>query len=336
MNIIKFLKDKSIFLFTQIFIICFTGVMLSVFHVGNQAIILICLTLVFATFFSVMYEYVKKKRYYKRMYNTLEGMDKKQYILELMEEPDFFDAEILYDVLKQTTKAMNDTIAAHEIAEREYREYIETWIHEVKLPIACIDLICKNNRNELTNSINAECRRIDSFIEQALYYARSNTVEKDYSIRELRLDELVKTVVKKYSKELISCKCELSFENLNYIIFSDSKWIQFILGQIVSNSIKYRNEEFSLSFVAKENEKQILLSIKDNGIGIPIEDVDRVFEKGFTGENGRKFAKSTGIGLYLCKKLCDKLHLGIELDSKEGGGTHITIAFPKDKALLFQ
>lgn len=336
MSKLKFIKDKLIFLVTQILIIVFTGSVLSVFHIGSQAIFLICFTFIAVTFFSLLYEYLKKSRYYNKMYVSLQAMEQKQYILQLMDEPDFFDAEILYDVLKQTTKSMNDAIAKHEIAEREYKEYIETWIHEVKLPIACIDLICKNNHNEITKTIYNETKRIDFFVEQALYYARSNQVEKDYSIREIKLDEMVKTVVKKYSKELISCKCEVSFENLEYSVFTDLKWIQFIIGQLISNSIKYRREDFSLSFFAEEKKTQILLSVIDNGIGIPQKDCNRVFEKGFTGENGRKFAKSTGIGLYLCKKLCDKLHLGLELESTIGEGTTITLAFPKDKAIFFE
>lgn len=336
MSKINFLKDKIVFLFSQTFIICFIGVILNVFNVGNEAIVLICFTLILVTAVSLMYEYIKRSRYYSKLYNVLNAMDKKHYIAQLMDEPDFFDADILYDVLKQVTKAMNDEIASHEISEREYREYIETWIHEVKLPIACIDLICENNRNEITSSISSETKRIDNFVEQALFYARSNAVEKDYSIRAINLDQILKTVVKRYSKELISCKCELVFDNLNYVVFSDTKWFEFILGQIISNCIKYRKQQFSICFSAKENEQQIILTISDNGIGIPKNNIRRVFEKGFTGENGRQFVKSTGIGLYLCKKLCDKLHIGIELDSEINVGTSIILAFPKDKAILFQ
>lgn len=153
----------------------------------------------------------------------------------------------------------------------------------------------------------------------------------DYSIRRLSLDSLVKAAVKKHSKQLIGCGAQVKLDNLDYTVYADEKWLDFIIGQIIANSIKYKKEALTLWFSASENQENIILSIQDNGIGISESDLGRVFEKGFTGENGRAFAKSTGIGLYLCKELCNKMYLGLEAQSTVGNGTTIHITFPKDR-----
>lgn len=336
MKFSSFLKDKFLFIFTQGLTIVFISVLLSVFKVGTSSIVFITFLLLLITFSSIFFEYVKKHRYYSNVYQNLNQMDKKQYLFQLMEEPDFADAEVMYDILKQVFKAMNDEISSHIISEQEYKEYIETWIHEIKLPISCIELICQNNKTTVDNTILDELKRIDNFVEQALFYARSTNVEKDYSVRELSLDSLVKSAIKKHSKQLIACKTELSFDQLDFTVYCDPKWLDFILGQVISNSMKYKNDTLKLSFSAKKEQEKIILSITDNGIGIIKKDLSRIFEKGFTGENGRAFAKSTGIGLYLCKRLCDKMYLGFDIVSEQDIGTTVKITFPKDSRVLLE
>ena len=331
MRLSSFLKDKILFLLAQSFIIIFLVLMLDVYHIGLYAIILISMTIVIISFAALAYEYLIRSRYYNRLNKTLESMEQKQYIASLLEAPNFAEAEVLCEILKHVTKAMNDEIASYKISQDEYREYIETWIHEIKIPISCIDLICQNNRNDITKKISEETVRVDSYIEQALYYARSKNVASDYSIRRLSLDSLVKAAVKKHSKQLIGCGAQVKLDNLDHTVYADEKWLDFIIGQIIANSIKYKKDALTLSFSASENQENIILSIQDNGIGISESDLGRVFEKGFTGENGRAFAKSTGIGLYLCKELCNKMYLGLEAQSTVGNGTTIHITFPKDR-----
>ena len=335
MNLFDFLKGKLLFVLAQGFIIIYLGFLLSAYNVSNSAIILICLTILLITVATLLIEFCRKRYYYNNLYNTLEAMEKRQYISQMIERPSFSEGKVLCDVLSQVTKAMNDEIAKYQIVQEEYQEYIETWIHEVKLPISCIGLICENNKNEVTQSILEETSRIDSFVEQALYYARSTNVEKDYSIRDIQLESVVKSMIKKNAKQLIACKTELKLDGLDYIVYSDPKWLDFILGQLISNSIKYRRESFKLSISAEETNMNVVLKISDNGIGISEKDLNRVFEKGFTGENGRKYGKSTGIGLYLCKKLCERMHLGIEIVSTKDIGTTVKITFPKDKSIVW-
>ena len=240
------------------------------------------------------------------------------------------------DVLRQTTKSMNDDIADYRRMNTEYQDYIETWIHEIKIPISCIDLICENNKGEMASGVKAELSRIDGYVEQALYYARSTNLEKDYMIREIKLDQLVKGTLKKYSRQLIAAKATPIFDNLSQTVYGDPKWLEFILGQLIANSIKYKKETLTLTFSTREEQDNVLLYVSDDGIGIPESELPRIFEKGFTGTNGRSYAKSTGIGLYLCRKLCNKMHLSISASSASGQGTTIQITFPKDSRLLLE
>jgi len=187
-------------------------------------------------------------------------------------------------------------------------------------------MIIENNKTTVTKSINEELDKVENYIEQALFYARSNTVEKDYYIKKSNLKEIVNESIKKNKNLLIQEKILLNIHDLDVIINTDSKWIVFILNQIIQNSIKYRKKEDSLSIeiYAVQKKEKVILYINDNGIGIKKGEIARVFEKAFTGTNGRlSNKKSTGIGLYLCKKLCDKLGIKIELNSNENEGTQI-------------
>lgn len=196
-------------------------------------------------------------------------------------------------------------------------------------------MIVENNKSEITESINEELDKIDNYTEQALFYARSNTVEKDYYIKKISLKELVNSVIIRNKKSLIQNNIGVEINGLEINVYSDVKWCAFILNQLIQNAIKYSKEDNKkIEIYSKENKDNVILCIKDNGIGIKSSEVSRVFEKGFTGENGRrKGQKATGIGLYLCKKLCDKLSLGLELKSEENVSTEVSLIFPKNSFL---
>ncbi len=175
--------------------------------------------------------------------------------------------------------------------------------------------------------------RLENYIEQALFYARSNTVEKDYYIKKCSLKEVVNESVKKNKNVLMQEKALLDLHDLAIEVNTDSKWIVFMLNQILQNSSKYRKPEGNLKIeiYARKNKENVILFLKDNGIGIKKSEITRVFEKGFTGINGRLTnKKSTGIGLYLCKKLCDKLGIAIELNAVENEGTEVRLVFPQN------
>uniref|UniRef100_UPI003FEE80F3 ATP-binding protein n=1 Tax=Candidatus Fimivicinus sp. TaxID=3056640 RepID=UPI003FEE80F3 len=210
----------------------------------------------------------------------------------------------------------------------EYREYIEAWMHEVKTPLAAAKLTLENDTGSVPVSVSDDLRRIEDYLEQALFYARSGSVEKDYLIRPVSLRELVNASVRRNAKDMIASKIGLTLENLDFIVLTDVKWTDFILNQIFVNAIKYRSASPSIRLYAKQEKNGVSLLIEDNGIGIRQADLPRVFDRGFTGETGRKFSKATGLGLYLSKRLCDKIGLGISVFSIEGKGTTVRLIFP--------
>ena len=313
-------------------IIC--GIMLLIEISANIIILIFCIW--FLPIFSfIIAEYIKQKKFYVEVTNIMNDLDKKYLLAEIIKEPEFIEGKLLYNLLKVGNKDMHEHVKKYRDMESEYREYIETWVHEIKTPIASARLIIENNQNEATKNINYEIRKVEEYIEQVLYYSRSNNVSKDYIIKKVSLSTLVRNVVKRNSRYFISKKISIDMEAVEGTIYGDAKWLEFILNQVIGNSIKYiREKEGKVRVYTVKNENNIVLTVEDNGIGIIDKDINRVFEKGFTGENGRKFGKSTGIGLYLCKKLSDQLGLGISLTSKIGEGTKVNIIFPLGKVNL--
>ena len=233
--------------------------------------------------------------------------------------------------MEEVNKSMLENVNQYKYLQEDYKEYIEMWIHEIKIPIATSKMIVENNKNEITKSIDEELDKVENYIEQALYYTRSNTVEKDYYIKKCCLKDIVNDVIRKNKTILISEKISINTHDLDILVNTDSKWIVFILNQIIQNSIKYRKlyEQSEIEIYSKVGKENSILYIKDNGIGIKKGELIRVFDKGFTGTNGRMLnKKSTGIGLYLCKKLCDKLGIALELNSIHDEGTEVKLVFP--------
>jgi len=224
---------------------------------------------------------------------------------------------------------MNDEIGRHGAASSEYREYIELWVHEIKTPISGAKLICENNGYA---GVSSELDRIDNFVEQALFYSRSSHPEKDYVIKQVKLSEIVDRALRRNAKRLIESKISIEPLDLEQVVHTDVKWTDFILQQLIDNAIKYQCKKIKIFGEAHAN--SISLFVHDDGIGIPEQDLSRVFDKGFTGENGRKFGRSTGLGLYLCKKLCSKLGIGISIDAKPDEYTCVEIVFPKSEMYI--
>jgi len=336
MEVIDFLKERIIFISINMLIILFSAFTLRVFKVDLDLIIFLSIINIISSLAFHIYDYIKRRNYYKGLIDNLESLDKKYLISDLIEEPTFIDGMILKEVLYSANKSMNDEIAVLRNSMIEYEEYINIWVHEIKTPIATTKLIIENNKNEITKSIDEEINKIDNYIEQALYYAKSSYSNDDYIIKKINLKEVVNKVIRKNARSLIAKKIKITLENLEEIIYSDSKWIEFIINQILINSIKYMNKnEKEILISSYKIEENIVLRIEDNGCGISEKDINKIFDKGFTGENGRKFTKSTGIGLFLCKKLCENLGLSIKVESQINKGTVIYIVFPINNIQTF-
>lgn len=277
-------------------------------------------------------EYFTKKQYYNNFEDTLNELEDKYLISEIVKKPDFIEGKILRNSLEKINKSMIENVNQYKYIQEDYKDYIELWIHEIKIPITASKMIIENNKNEVTKSINEELNKVENYVEQALYYARSNTVEKDYYVKKVRLKDIVNESVKKNRSILINEKVSINIHDIELEVNTDNKWIVFILSQIIQNSIKYKKQAINLEIemYGKACKENVILYIKDNGIGIKKGEITRVFEKGFTGTNGRIIGKkSTGIGLYLCKNLCNKLGIAIELNSQQDEGTEIRLVFPK-------
>ena len=332
MNFKLFFKEKVITILLLLFGIITIEIFLMAYNVGMFIKIYIPLIIMGLYMISIIIEYFKRKKFYDNLLKMLEELDEKYLITEIIKTPNFLEGQIFKNSLEQIDKSMLENVNKYKYITEDYKEYIELWIHEIKIPIATSKMVIENNKNAITKSIDEELDKVENYIEQALFYARSNTVEKDYYIRKVVLKEIVNESIKKNKSSLIQEKISIDIHDLDIEVNTDNKWIVFILNQIIQNSIKYRKKENAvIEIYANQGKENVILYIKDNGIGIKQGEITRVFEKGFTGTNGRlSNKKSTGIGLYLCKKLCNKLGIGIELNSVQNEGTEVKLVFPKD------
>ena len=331
----KYLLDKmaSTLIFAGVYLVLL--LMLFAFKSDPSLIAAISLILFAGFFLSVFISYYKRKRFYNELTNNLQQLDQKYLILEMLDKPNFYDGEFLYQTLYEANKSMTENVKAYEYSINDFKEYVEMWIHEVKVPISSLLLMIHNHPNQFDAKAVNQIKRVDNYIEQVLYYVRSENAEKDYLILETNLNKVIGSVAMKNKDDLLENQIELTVSGADANVLTDSKWLEFILNQIFNNSIKYKCAENSAIEVtvtgsAPNSNGQTTLSIRDNGIGIPKEDLPKVFEKSFTGHNGRIKSKSTGMGLYIAKKLCDKLGHRIEIESEEGSYTTVTIRFGQD------
>lgn len=333
MSFIKFLKEKALMILLIVFSLITIEIFFMIYSFGTFVKIYTVIIILTSLFTGLLYEYFRKKKYYDNIYNMMGKLEEKYLITEVIKKPGFIEGVILNDVLEEIDKSMHENVNKYKYMQEDYKEYIELWIHEIKTPIATSKMIIENNKNKVTKSISEELEKIENYIEQALFYARSSAVEKDYYIKKCNLKEIVNESIRKNKTILIQEKAEINMHDLESIVNTDSKWIVFILNQVIQNSVKYRNKNniLNIEIYSTSGKENTTLYIKDNGIGIKEGETARVFEKGFTGTNGRLSGKkSTGIGLYLCKRLCEKLSISITISSKEGFGTEIKIVFPSN------
>jgi signal transduction histidine kinase len=326
MKIGDFLQDKLIFIAAAIFTAAFGALIMSALECPAILVLLTAMTYILGSAVSLLAEYIKKRIYYKTLFAQLDELGRKHFISEIMEEPDFLDGTLWAQALRTAAKSMNNEISALAKVGREYCEYVELWVHEIKTPISGAKLICENKGYD---SLGAELNKIELCVEQALFYARSRSVEKDYMLRETDLAKTIREAVKNSAVLLIAKRVNVEIAADGNVV-ADGKWLEFILRQLLDNAVKYGAKNIIFRF---ENNA---LTVCDDGIGIPPEDITRVFERGFTGINGRQTAKTTGMGLYICRELCGKLGLDISLLSDgRGKGTVVEIRFPQNAFVKF-
>lgn len=164
--------------------------------------------------------------------------------------------------------------------QKDYKEYIESWVHEIKIPITSAKLLCENNKSDITNKIDEDIEEVNNYVEQALFYARMDQVSNDFMIREISLNEVIKNVLARNKKIMIQNNMKVELKDVNIKCYTDEKWLEFILNQIITNSIKYRNDNNAvIKITGIQNKENIILKIKDNGIGIKKSEIDRIFRQ---------------------------------------------------------
>lgn len=200
-------------------------------------------------------------------------------------------------------------------------EYYTVWAHQIKTPIAAMRLNLQSEDSESARKLMGDLNRIESYVEMVLTFLRLDSDSTDYVIKEHDLDEIIKSSVRKFSREFILKKLTLNYEPVKYKCITDEKWLEFIIEQVISNAVKYTSEGGVRIYMDEPG----LLVIEDTGIGISAEDLPRIFENGYTGFNGREDKRASGIGLYLCKRIADNLGHKITAESTPGVGTKMII-----------
>lgn len=327
MKFIAFLKDKSYFIIISIISLSLILLLFSAFKVDKSLTYSITSILLVSYITIILIDYFRKSKFYKDLLGNIESLDKAYLVLETLSKPNFYEGELLYQALYEINKSMNECVKNLELQTQDFKEYIEMWIHEVKIPISSLVLMAHNHSDKFDKKTIEQIRRIENYVDQVLYYVRSENAEKDYLIKETKLNKLISSVALKNKDDLLENKIDLIVDNIDINVNTDSKWLEFILNQIVNNSIKYHSNNNSYIKIYTETNKDIInLIIEDNGIGIDSNDLPSVFNKTFTGHNGRGLAKSTGMGLFIAKNLCTKLGHKIYVESKRNEYTKVIIS----------
>jgi signal transduction histidine kinase len=328
-SLAAFLKDRRVPILLVLTALAMSCAAVAVVSRNSAIVIVVGVVMLTGIISALTVEYLPRRTYYREFLDTVDALERKNLMAEVVAEPTFEEGRIVHDALRTANKAMLEEIALYREREIEYREYIELWVHEIKTPIASAKLIAKNNPSSATRNMLSEVERTEDLVEQTLFYARSNSVERDFLVRETSIEAVVNPAIRRHARAFIERRIRLEVENLGLLVFTDTKWASFVIQQILANAVIYTpDEDAEVRILAHEAEQAVVLTIEDNGCGILASELPRVFDKGFTGSNGRRNVASTGLGLYLVRKLADRIGLGVSVDSVVGEGTTVTVVFP--------
>lgn len=248
--------------------------------------------------------------------------------LELKDLPESEDAleEAYQELIEGLQNEKLKEKARSDEARRDMEEYYTLWAHQIKTPIAAMSLLLQEKDSPENSELSMELFQIEQYVEMVLQYLRLGSDSSDLLLKEYDLDECIRQAVRKYAKTFIRKKISLDFTETHVKVLTDEKWLVFVLEQLLSNALKY-TKAGSIRIYGERG----LLYIEDTGIGITPEDLPRIFEKGYTGYNGRKDKKSTGIGLYLCKEILNRLSHTITITSTPGKGTRICLDLRRER-----
>lgn len=272
----------------------------------------------------LIYDYRKVKEKHGRLKEIQNFMDIR---VDRLPKPQTIGDEDYSRIIELLCDEISNTVTNMNLRYDNMIEYYTVWVHQIKTPIAAMKLRLQNEDSQLSRNISSELLRIEQYVEMVLAFLRLDSSSTDYVIKEYELDRIVRQAVKKFAGEFIQRKLSLDYDGVAAQVITDEKWLSFVIEQVLSNALKYtRNGGVSIYL-----EKGNVLCIKDTGIGIEPEDLPRVFERGYTGYNGRGDKKASGIGLYLCKRICCNLGHNISVISVLEEGTTIKIDVSRNK-----
>lgn len=329
MNIKEFLKEKlSNFIYSAVLFLIINIYLFSLNSIKNLSDLIYLDILIITIFigFTIL-DYRKMKDRYSSIMELIEDeKDIDSYCID----DNFLEGKIINYIIDYKDKKLENETKECENQLKDMEEYISRWVHEIKLPLSAMKIILDRDSDDMISSIENELEKMNFLVNSVMYGSRATASAEDIFIKEENLKDIVRTAVKSNSFFLIKNNISPKLGDLDFKVYTDKKWIIYVLGQLINNSIKYSKENGVIEFSAEDKGEYIELKIRDNGIGINEEDLERVFNKGFTGSNGRNSVyKSTGMGLYFSKKIIDKLNHSIEVESVKDKYTLFRIRFYK-------
>ena len=331
MRFFDYLQDQKWLIVTYLLIISFVVTVILVdsglmAERSSITYIIIVASIIFASY--LLLNYLYKIAFYREL-ESYQSHDEVIHFPKAVSK----EAEVYLQILKKQQENYLNEIAKNTHENKEWLEYMTSWFHEIKTPVSVSRMIYEVE--EHSESLAEEMDKIEYFLEQALYYARLSDFHKDYLIQEVDLERTLKNAIKSNTKTFLAKKIALKMSlSGGFTVLSDKKGLYFIIIQIMSNALKYSGTKGEIQI--RIDEKARTISIRDNGIGIDAEDLPRIFDKGFTGKNGRDHQKSTGMGLYLAKRMSENLGHSLSYSSENGCYTEATIFFPKEGETFYR
>lgn len=301
--------------------IVFALVFCIVFSLYDLEIEAIYYSIMLCTFIGLIYICINFINYYKKHIQLYKLQNEISISLENLPSPKTLMEEDYTNLILNLNKEYKTYISKSDIAKSDMIDYYTMWVHQIKTPISALKLLIQTSESEISSDLSSELFKIEQYVEMVLSYIRLGSNKNDFVLKEYDLDNIVRQAIRKYAPLFIRKKISLDFQPTNYKVLTDEKWLVFVIEQLLSNAIKYTNKG-KISIYSLENKK---LVIEDTGIGISKEDIPRIFDKGFTGYNGRTDKKATGLGLYLCKNILDKLSHKISIESEVGVKTKVIL-----------
>ena len=301
--------------------IVFAFVFCIVFSLYNLETEAIYYSIILCAFIGLIYICINFINYYKKHIQLYKLQNEISISLENLPSPKTLIEEDYTNLILNLNKEYKTYISKSDIAKSDMIDYYTMWVHQIKTPISAMKLLIQTSESEISSDLSSELFKIEQYVEMVLSYIRLGSNENDFVIKEYDLDNIVRQAIRKYAPLFIRKKINVDFQPTTYKVLTDEKWLVFVIEQLLSNAIKYTNKG-KISIYPLEDKK---LVIEDTGIGISQEDIPRIFDKGFTGYNGRTDKKATGLGLYLCKNILDKLSHKISIESEVGVKTKVIL-----------